>query len=37
MVRAELPAIVNSGAAELTVVAADKSSNRVRIYLDPGL
>ena len=37
MVRAELPAIVNSGTAEMTVVAADKSSNRVRIYLDPGL
>ena len=35
MVRAELPAILNSGTGELLLVAGDKTSNRVRIYLEP--
>ncbi len=35
LVRAELPAIVNSGTAELSLIAADKTSNRVRIFLEP--
>ena len=36
MVRVELPAILNSGTGELVISAADKTSNKVRIYLDPG-
>jgi uncharacterized protein (TIGR03437 family) len=35
MVRAELPAILNSGTAELTITSADKISNKVRIFVDP--
>lgn len=35
MVRAELPGIVNSGTAELTIASGDKTSNRVRIFLEP--
>lgn len=35
MVRAELPAIINSGTGELVIVSGDKPSNRVRIFLEP--
>ncbi|MBI3696858.1 MAG: hypothetical protein HY238_18730 [Acidobacteria bacterium] len=37
MVRVELPAILNSGAAELVIASGDKASNKVRLVLDPGL
>jgi uncharacterized protein (TIGR03437 family) len=35
MVRVDLPGIVNSGTAELTISAADKTSNKVPIFLEP--
>lgn len=35
MVRAELPEVLNSGSGELAVSAGDKTSNRVRISLEP--
>ncbi|HYM12275.1 MAG TPA: hypothetical protein VEU62_16185 [Bryobacterales bacterium] len=36
MVRAGLPSILNSGTAELTIASGDKTSNKVRIFVDPG-
>jgi uncharacterized protein (TIGR03437 family) len=36
MVRVQLPAVINSGTGELVISAGDKTSNRVRIYLEPG-
>jgi uncharacterized protein (TIGR03437 family) len=35
LVEVQLPSIVNSGPAELYIVAGDHESNRVRIYLEP--
>jgi len=36
MVRVELPAILNAGTAELVIRSGDKTSNTVRISVDPG-
>ncbi len=35
MVRAELPSIINSGTAEITIASGDKTSNKVRMFLEP--
>ena len=35
MVRAELPATLNSGSGELVIASSDRSSNKVRIFLEP--
>lgn len=35
MVRVELPAMLNSGTGELAISSGDKSSNSVRIFLEP--
>ncbi len=35
MVRAELPAVLNSGTGELAIAAGEKTSNRVRIFVEP--
>jgi uncharacterized protein (TIGR03437 family) len=35
LLEAELPVLVNAGPAELYVAAEGRSSNRVRVYLEP--
>jgi len=37
LVELQIPAFVNRGASELRIVVSGEESNRVRLYLEPGI